>query len=286
MKTHAATMPVGKNAVAQAFAWRCREVLAGDGVCALLIPAMTLFEDPSAEFRRRFFHEHRLHAVANFSNLAEVLFAGRSRVPASAIFFGLRKKNEQPDDLEMTTVFSPLVANQEPTRPLSSGARKETWSITVNGDEVREIPLCDIASGRGLPWKLATWGSTLDASLLARMRRKWPSLEECEARWKPKLVKFVTDPKVPTQKFGVTQGLELRIKNGGDTEEATERDNDLGEGKAKKKAKLDEVAEVRGKHKLDVKLLERVRRLFRFSDDELVSVLSGKNDGTDEAWCR
>jgi hypothetical protein len=286
MKKHAATMPVGKNAIAQAFAWRCREFLASDGVCALLIPAMTLFEDPSAEFRRRFFHEHRLHAVANFSNLAEVLFAGRSRVPAAAILFGLRKNKEQPDDLEMTTVFSPLVANQEPTRPLSSGVRKETWSITVNGDEVREIPFCNIASGRGLPWKLATWGSVLDASLLARMGRKWPSLEECEARWKPKLVKFVADPKVPTQKFGVTQGLELRVKNGGVTEEANKRDDDPGEGKAKKKAKLDEVAEVRGQRKLDMKSLDRVRRLFRFSEEHLPPVLSGKGKDPDEGWCR
>jgi len=280
MKKHATTMPVGKNAVAQAFAWRCREFMTTDGVCALLIPAMTLFEDPSAEFRRKFFKEHRLHAVTNFSNLAEVLFAGRSRVPAAAIFFGLRKKNEQPDDLEMTTVFSPLVANQEPTRPLSSGVRKETWSITVNGDEVREIPYCEFAAGSGLPWKLATWGSVLDASMLARMGRKWPTLEECEAKWKPKPMKFVTDPKLPTQKFGVTQGLELRIKNSGDTQK------EGAEAKAKKKVNLDEVSEVRGKHKLDVKLLDRVRRLFRFSNDELVSVLSGKDAGPDEAWCR
>ena len=92
MKKHAATMPVGKNAVAQAFAWRCREFMASDGVCALLIPAMTLFEDPSAEFRRRFFREHRLYAVTNFSNLAEILFAGRSRVPAAAILFGLTEE--------------------------------------------------------------------------------------------------------------------------------------------------------------------------------------------------
>lgn len=278
MKKHAEEMPVGKNAVAQAFAWRCREFLAGDGVCALLIPAMTLFEDPSAEFRRKFFREHRLYAVTNFSNLAEVLFAGRSRVPAAAILFGLRKQSAQPNDLEMTTVFSPLVANQESTRPVSSGVRNETWSITVNGDEVREIPFCEIASGHGLPWKLPTWGSALDASLLARMRRMWPSLEECEAKWKTKLAKFVTDPKVPTQKFGVTQGLELRIKNGRDAE------NEVG--KAQKKAKLDEVSEVRGKHKLDVKLLDRVRRLFRFSNDELVSVLSGDQAAPDEAWCR
>ena len=177
--------------------------MASDGVCALLIPAMTLFEDPSAEFRRKFFHEHRLHAVANFSNLAEVLFAGRSRVPAAAIFFGLRKKNEQPDDLEMTTVFSPLVANQEPTRPLSSGIRTETWSITVNGDEVRELPFCDIGSGSGLPWKLAIWGSGLDASLLRRLRRNWPRLEDCEAVWKKKEEKFVVDSKQQRKKIFV-----------------------------------------------------------------------------------
>src|ERR1019366_4695646 len=112
--------------------------------------------------------------------------------------------------------------------------------------------------------------------LLAWIR--WTALTVC--------YQFVADPKAPTQKFGVTEGLQLRIKNGEDAEEPSERDNDLGEGKTKKKAKLDEVAEVRGKYKLDVKLLDRVRRIFRFSDDELVSVLSGKDDGPDEAWCR
>src|SRR5262249_40490944 len=156
-----------------AFAWRCREFMAADGECGLLIPAMTLFEDFSEDFRRAFFREHRLHAVTNFSNLAEVLFARRSRVPAAALFYGPRKKKVPPDDLEMTTVFSPLVANQESTRPLTAGIRTEAWSITLNGDEVREIPLCDIASGSGLPWKLAIWGSVLDASLLGRMRRMW-----------------------------------------------------------------------------------------------------------------
>jgi N-6 DNA Methylase len=285
MKKHAKTMPVGKNAVAQAFAWRCREFMATDGVCALLIPAMTLFEDPSAEFRRKFFHEHRLHAVANFSNLAEVLFAGRSRVPAAAIFFGPRKKNEQPDDLEMTTVFSPLVANQESTRPLSSGIRKETWGITINGDEVREIPNCEIATGSGLPWKLATWGSMLDASLLARMGRKWPTLEECEANWNRKADKFVVNLKMPEQHFGISEGLQLRIKSDEkEKDEPAEAENESGE--EKKIAKLDEVAEVRGHQKLDMKSLDRVRGLFRFSEEHLLPVLSGKGKDADEGWCR
>jgi hypothetical protein len=109
IKAHAADMPVGDNSLAQAFAWRCREFMVVDGECGLLLPAMTLFEEFSEEFRRAFLRDHRLHAVTNFSNLAEVLFAGRSRVPASAVFFSPRKRKAPPDDLEMTTVFSPLI---------------------------------------------------------------------------------------------------------------------------------------------------------------------------------
>ena len=248
MKKNAAIMPVGKNAVAQAFAWRCREFMASDGVCALLIPAMTFFEDPSAEFRRRFFREHRLYAVTNFSNLAEVLFAGRSRVPAAAILFGLRKMKVQPDDLEMTTVFSPLVANQESTRPLSSGVRNETWSITVNGDEVREIPFCELASGRGLPWKLATWGSGLDASLLGRMRRLWPRLEDCEARWKQNDRMFVQNGERGV--FGVAQGPDLGHKMCAGYELAEE---------------------LIGKLAIDVDMLKRLRRMFGFSTSDFPS---------------
>lgn len=264
MKTHAEKMPVGDNSLAQAFAWRCREFTVADGECGLLLPAMTLFEDFSESFRRAFFREHRLRAVTNFSNLAEVLFAGRSRVPAAAFFYSLREKNVPPDELELTEVFSPLVANQESTRPLTAGIRTETWSITVNGDEVRELPFCDIASGSGLPWKLASWGSGLDASLLGRMSRNWKRLEDSEANWDRKQERFVVDPKHPERTIGISQGLELRVKKLANED-------------------LDEVPEVRGKRKLDVKLLDRVRRLFRLTQKELIEVASGEND---EAWCR
>ena len=80
------------------------------------------------------------------------------------------------------------------------------------------------------------------------------------------------------------QGRDLRVHE--DAEEPTERDNDLDEGKTKKKAKLDEVAEVRGQRKLDMKSLDRVRRLFRFSEEHLPPVLSGKGKEADEGWCR
>lgn len=270
MKKNADSMPVGDNSLLQAFAWRSREFVAADGGCALLLHAMTLFEEFSANFRHKFFAAHRILAVTNFSNLARDLFAGRAIAPAAAFFFRPRKTNEIPDDLDMTTVFSPLLANQETTRPNISGMRKETWSITVNGDEVRELPYSDIASGGGLPWKLAMWGSILDASLLGRMQRNWPSLGDLEARWSRRLASFIVPPRGSQQMFGISEGLQLRQKK----------------SQKKNAEKLDEVEEVRGKMKLDVKLLDSVRRLFRFSKDELLPVLSGKNNQADEAWCR
>lgn len=254
MKANAGTMPVGDNSLAQAFAWRCQEFLTADGECALLLPAMTLFEDFSESFRAAFFAAHRLHAVANFSNLAEVLFAGRSRVPAAALFFGLRKKKAKADELEVTSVFSPLVANQESTRPLSPGVRKETWSITVNGDEVRELPFCDIASGSGLPWKLAIWGSALDASLLGRMRRKWPRLEDCEAKWHSGKKEFVASSL--THVFKVSEGLQVR-----------------GNGPSEEVQKVPEIAL---KKMVDVVTLARYRRVFSFPPFSVQLLSKGK----------
>ncbi len=254
MEKNARAMPVGDNSLTQAFAWRCREFMVEGGECGLLIPSMTLFEDFSQDFRRAFFREHRLHAVANFSNLAEVLFAGRSRVPAAALFYGLRKKKAVPDDLEMTVVFSPLVANQEGTRPPTAGIRTETWSITVNGDEVRELPYCEIGSGSGLPWKLATWGSGLDASLLGRMQRMWPRLEDVEAPWHSRKKEFIVSK--PTQIFKISEGLQVR---GSKTQDEVQR-----------------VTAIAEKPIIDVVALARYRHLFAFPPFAVTSLPKGK----------
>jgi hypothetical protein len=254
IKTHAEDMPIGDNSLAQAFAWRCREFMVAAGECGLLLPAMTLFEDFSEGFRRAFFRHHRLHAVANFSNLAEVLFAGRSRVPAAALFYSPRRQEVPPDDLGTTAVFSPLVANQEGTRPLSAGIRTETWSITVNGDEVRELPYCDIASGSGLPWKLASWGSGLDASLLARLGRKLPRLEDVEARWHSGKKMFIAS--VSTQVFKVSEGLQVRSKDAAD--------------------EVERVSEIAQQPMVDAVTLARYRRVFDFPAWSIPPLRKGK----------
>lgn len=70
-------MPVGGNQLAEAFLWKITHQLQPRGIAAMLVPAMTLFKSESKAFRQRFFSKLDVWCVANFANLAEVLFAGR-----------------------------------------------------------------------------------------------------------------------------------------------------------------------------------------------------------------
>jgi hypothetical protein len=214
---------------------------------------MCLFEDPSHSFRAAFLKRYRVRAVANFANLAEVLFARRSRVPAAAFLFTLRGDDEQPDSEESVITYSPLVANQEATRPIQEGTRNETWSLMVNGSEIREVPLIEVRSGSGLSWKLATWGSAWDSRLLARLSRRWPNLESLEAKWNSEEECFqVTGTH---QRLCVSEGLQLRKDDDGNDE-------------------VEPVAEVRGKAFLDVTVLSRLRQAFSFPPEALKRLVS------------
>jgi hypothetical protein len=231
--------PIGGNQVAQAFAWVAGEYLTEHGEAGLLLPAMTLFDDPSREFRSVFFRKFRVHAVANFANFANVLFARRSQAPAASFFYGLRTQQDlKPDaDEEYITTYTPLVANQEPTRPVSENTRQEIWSLVLNASEIRDIPLAKVVNGDSLPWKLATWGSELDEKLLRRLARQFPHLCDLE----------------DDQVVIVSEGLQLRHCQDG-------------------VEKVDPVPEVAGKLQLDVKELKKLRHFFAFPDRALKTV--------------
>ena len=235
MQTHSAEQPVGMYQLAQAFAWEAPRFLASDGQCALLVPAMGLFEDPSKEFRQEFFRAFRVHTVANFANLAEVLFDGKARVPCAALFYGRRPADEAPSGDEAITTYSPFVVNQEATRPTDTGERRKLWSLVINGSEIRTLDLRDIATGSGLPWKLAMWGTPWDERLIKRMEAKWESLGRLESQ----------------KLLIVSQGLEIREAAG--TEE-----------------KVEEVEEVRGRLYLDVDATKRLRDIFTFPKPALL----------------
>ncbi len=110
--------PTGGNQVAELFAWKATEHIDAKASIGLLMPAMTLFKDESTAFRQAFFAGVKVNAVVNFANLAYVLFAGRSEVPAAAFFYQMRPDGKDAiDEAERILTFAPLVINQEPNRP-------------------------------------------------------------------------------------------------------------------------------------------------------------------------
>jgi hypothetical protein len=178
LKNHA-ERPVGGNQLAEAFAWRASEVLDADGCAALLLPAMTLFKYESTAFRSKFLTRHRLWSVGNFANLAEVLFGGRSRLPAAAFFYSPMPESVREDALSgAIETYSPLVANQPMAH--AGGRRKKTWNIVVNSGEVQEVAYSNVVGGDPVPWKISMWGSAIDAKVLRAVERNFRTVGDLE----------------------------------------------------------------------------------------------------------
>ncbi len=176
METHSKDSPTGGNQAAEAFAWRVADNLADGGVVGLLLPAMTLFKNESVAFRRQFFRSLNVWCVANFANLAEVLFAKRSRVPTAAFFYGLRDGGNVQNAAEGILTFAPFVANQEANRPVGSKT-KDTWNIVVNASEIQNVSAELAANGAQLSWKAAMWGSVRDQKFITAVSSRFPRLD-------------------------------------------------------------------------------------------------------------
>lgn len=204
METEEKHRPVGNRQTARAFAWRVAEYVCDDGEIALFLPAMTLFEEAAKGFRSRFLQRMSVRTIVNFSNLRWVISAKRFTAPAAAFFYHHRsQQDDNPDEEESIRTYSPLVANQEATRPTVKGKHSESWSILLNASEIRDVPLSNVAGGQGLPWKVAFWGSNYDAKLLRSLQRRFETIGEMEKR----------------RLFIISQGLELRS---GEVDEAVE----------------------------------------------------------------
>jgi len=174
--------PTGGNQLAELFAWKVTEHVRRSGNIGLLLPAMTLFKDESTSFRKAFFRDLNVHSVVNFANMAYVLFAGRSQVPAAAFFYRRRLEENGKREAEQILTFAPFVMNQESNRPLRSKTKLDTWSVVVNGSEVREVRVADAIEGDALTWKLAMWGSHRDRRLLESVANQFASLGDEQAK--------------------------------------------------------------------------------------------------------
>ncbi len=183
MGKNASRCPTGDKQLAEAFAWKAADFTTGNGVVGLLLPAMLLFKSSKTAklMRQQFFKRNRVWCIANFANLAEVLFAGRSRLPAAALFYTGLGEGEERDGQETVLTYSPMVVNQIANCPPEAHSRQDTWSIAVNRAEVREVPVADAATGDGLPWKLAMWGTARDKHVLDSLASQFPTFADFAA---------------------------------------------------------------------------------------------------------
>ncbi|HEX3716513.1 MAG TPA: N-6 DNA methylase [Verrucomicrobiae bacterium] len=270
METNAMNSPVGMYQMAQAFAWEAPRYLAKDGECGLLVPAMGLVDETSEEFRKKFFDRFRVHGIANFANLAEVLFDGRSRVPAAALFYCLPPDSRTADSDESIITYSPFVANQEATRPPVGRVsleelddtqarrlkRRKLWSLTVNSSEIRELDQGEFADGSGLPLKFAMWGTPWDERLIRRLEKKWDSFGELEDN---QLLSISEGPQLSTNAKRNYEGQE-------NEEDDTDEIVSLEEAAAKNYQRMDELV---GKPVLNVNMLKRLRHIFAIPKNAL-----------------
>jgi len=187
--------PVGGWQLAEAFAWKVGEQLSTGGAVGLLMPAMSLFKVQSKGFRSRFFSSFKVWCVANFANLAYVLFGGRVEEPAAAFFYRSAKDSESETDGILT--YSPFLANQPAMGKGKRRGFKETWALTVDAGELRQVDYHDAQTGEGLTWKIAMWGSHRDRRLLRRVGKRYSKFSDYR------------------KKVGLIahQGLELRLQD-------------------------------------------------------------------------
>ncbi|HLX71664.1 MAG TPA: hypothetical protein VKV04_18790, partial [Verrucomicrobiae bacterium] len=119
-------------------------------------------------FRQGFFSKLDVWCVANFGNLAYVLFAGRTNLPAACLFY---RPKQSDDGHGSIATFAPFVTEQDSNRPSKAGGQVDTWNILVRATDWREIDRDEAAKGERLTWKLAMWGSERDQRLLRRIAR-------------------------------------------------------------------------------------------------------------------
>jgi hypothetical protein len=225
--------PTGGNQMAEAFAWRASEILDVEGCVALLLPAMTLFKYESTGFRKAFLLHHRLWSVGNFANLREVLFGGRSRLPAAAFFYShLPASADEDVKGRAIEIYSPLVANQPVAH--AGGHRKKAGNIIVNCSEVQEVAHSKVLGGDPIPWKLAMWGSAVDAKVLQVVERNFRTVGDLET----------------AKQLILSEGPQLR-------------------GSAGEKGENEHHPELAGEATLDLGPLKRRRHLVRFPKNSL-----------------
>jgi type I restriction-modification system DNA methylase subunit len=167
--------PAPGNRVADAFSWRIGDRLKSDGVAGLILPATSLFNLESREYRQKFFEKHDVFRITNFANLRDILFDRRATLPAATIIYGHYIEGREKTDI---VHYGPFSVNQTPS------SKSKLWAITINENEIQVVPSLEAESGETSVWKFALWGSHFDKRAIARLKKLFPTTLEkfCENR--------------------------------------------------------------------------------------------------------
>jgi methylase of polypeptide subunit release factors len=206
--------PVGNLSLAEAFSWHVADIVKKNGIIGLLLPATSLVNLKSRDYRQAFFQHYEVIRITNFSNLRELLFDDRSALPPSSVIY---RKAGGKEEKSKILHYGPFYVNQIPI------AQGTPWTITINESEVQEVSYSEAIEGKTATWKLALWGTEYDERALDRLRRLFPiTLEQfCEKmQWANKLPR---------------EGVQLRYSDGTSDERKTSNDKT---DKEKRKDKL------------------------------------------------
>jgi hypothetical protein len=166
--------PIGGNRVAEAFSWIVTDLLKPDGMIGLILPATSLFNLESQNYRKSFFTKCEILRITNFANLRDVLFGKRATLPAATIVYRQAlDTHDKPDIVH----YGPFSINQV------SEAQEKPWVITINENEIQTVSPHEAASGETSVWKFALWGTYRDKRAIERLKNLFPlTLQEICAK--------------------------------------------------------------------------------------------------------
>jgi len=221
--------PVANNQLAEVFSWKVSEHISHDGSVGLLMPATSLFNKSSHNYRAKFFSTMKAWCVVNFSNIRRYLFRGAIK-PAAAFYYSPCEDYQKNEGNGIIT-YSPFSINQLIPKDQN---KRQSWSVVIESSVIREVPLAEVCSGELSNWKIAMWGTISDANLLKTISKRYPILSE-----------FLDDHDL----YGPSAGPELREK---DSEEHIEL-----------------IKEVIGKKELIIEELRGCGKIFSFPSKAL-----------------
>jgi len=168
-KKNKTSRPTGGKRVVEAFSWVVTDLLQSDGVVGLLLPATSLVNLKSQEYRRQFFARHEVYRITNFANFRDVLFGKKNSgvLPAAMLVYRLADENRTKPEI---IHYAPFVATQQTTE-----TNEEPWIITINESEIQTISPVEAEQGETSLWKLALWGTPYDKRALERIRYLFPT---------------------------------------------------------------------------------------------------------------